>query len=92
MAFGQTKKHGYSTSTAIAIDTQSAFEALTRRIDGWWGKIDKPVLQIDDEFTVSWGEPWYQFRVIEYLPNKKISWECIDANQIIGDMQGVEKE
>lgn len=88
----QEKKHGYTTSVTITADAQPVFEALTARIDSWWGKIDKPVSQTGDEFTVYWGEPWYRFRVIEYLPNEKVRWECIDANQIIGDMQGVEKE
>lgn len=88
----QAKKHGYSTSVVIAADAKSVFKALTSSIDSWWGAVDKPLEQENDEFTVSWGEPWYRFRVFDYQPNEKVSWECIDANQIIGDMQGVEKE
>jgi len=88
----QTEKNSYTTSTVIEADAQSVFEALTSCIDSWWGKVDHPIEKAGDVFTVSWGEPWYQFRVIEYLPNERVSWECIDANQIIAGMQGVEKE
>ncbi|MEN8789457.1 MAG: hypothetical protein ABF295_08060, partial [Flavobacteriaceae bacterium] len=44
------------------------------------------------EFKVSWGEAWYLFKVISYRPNEVMIWECIDANQKIPGLTGVEKE
>lgn len=69
-----------------------AFEALSTKISDWWGDQDQVAQQIGDVFTVSWGEPWYQFKVSEFVPYSKIVWKCIDANQIIGNLEGVQKE
>ena len=88
----KVKTADYKQVVKIETYAANAFEALTRQIDKWWGDMDSIVLGKNDIFKVSWGEPWYQFKVAEYEPNKKITWECIDANQIIGGLEGVEKE
>jgi len=82
----------YTTGLKIKCNEKVAFEALTTKIGDWWGDQDKPADQVGDVFTMSWGEPWYQFKIVEYIPNKKVVWECIDSKQIIGDLEGVEKE
>ncbi len=87
-----TKASSYSQTVIIKSSKKAAFAALTSGIAGWWGSIDNNKFQKGEIFKVSWGEPWYQFKIIEYSPNNKITWECIDANQIIGGMEGVEKE
>ncbi|WP_152538628.1 hypothetical protein [Aquimarina macrocephali] len=66
--------------------------ALTKGISKWWGNTSNPVQSKGDIFTVSWGEPWYQFKVIEFDSFNSITWECIDANQIIPGLKGVKKE
>ncbi|MGH1366346.1 MAG: hypothetical protein ACRBF0_22490 [Calditrichia bacterium] len=92
MATLESKQLGYKTSVIIKANQRSVFEGLTKHIDSWWGKTDRPVSGLSDEFTVSWGEPWYRFKVIDFKPDEKISWECIDSRQIISGLQGVEKE
>lgn len=82
----------YKKSVLIRANKEAAFKALTKEIDEWWGKMDYPVENKGDIFTVSWGVPWYQFKVIELKPFSQITWECVDSNQIIGDLKGVEKE
>lgn len=82
----------YSNKLEIETSDKDAFEALSTKVGEWWGDQDKPVKQVGDVFTMSWGEPWYQFKVVELIPNKLIVWECIDSKQIIGDLDGVEKE
>ena len=71
---------------------EKCFNALTTEISNWWGAQDRLVHQVNDIFKVSWGELWYQFKVIEYKPVDKLVWECIDANQIIHGLEGVQKE
>lgn len=82
----------YKKSVSIRTTKEAAFEALTKGIDKWWGNTDKPVEGKGDIFTVSWGEPYYRFKVIEFEPSIRITWECIESKQIIGDLEGVEKE
>lgn len=84
--------NSYSNQTRVQSSTIEAFKALTLHLGDWWGHQDHPASRRGDVFKVSWGEPWYQFKVIAYEPYKKIVWECIDANQIIGNLDGVQKE
>ena len=86
------KNTSYSADLRIRTSAELAFEALSTKIGAWWGDQDKAVKQLGDVFTVSWGEPWYQFKVVAFSPRDSITWECIDAKQIIADLEGVEKE
>ncbi len=87
-----SNQKGYSKQLKINCNPKVAFKALTTKIGDWWGEQDKSANQLGDVFTMSWGEPWYQFKIVEYIPNRKVTWECIDSRQIIGDLEGVEKE
>ncbi len=87
-----TADKNYSARLIVNSTPQVTFDALSTNIGDWWGDQDNPVSQLGDVFTMSWGEPWYKFKVVEYQPNKKITWECIDSRQIIGELEGVEKE
>ena len=82
----------YHQKVDIRTTQEAAFKALTSDINQWWGAVDKPKLAEGVIFKVSWGEPWYQFKIIEYVPNHKTTWECVDANQIIDGLEGVAKE
>lgn len=82
----------FTTSVIIECTPKEVFDALTLNINDWWGNLDSPIYKTNDVFTVDWGTPWYQFKVIEYKPNDILEWECIDANQIIGNLEGVQKE
>lgn len=82
----------YSNTIKVNSTAKATFNAVNKELSNWWGTMDKPVQGKGDVFTVSWGEPWYQFKVFEYVPDKKISWECIDSKQIIAHLDGVEKE
>lgn len=86
------EKKSYQTAVIIKSDSELIFKALTKDLSAWWGNMDKKVKKEGDIFTISWGEPWYKFKVIKYKPNKEIIWQCIDANQIIGNLKGVQKE
>ncbi|MEP1033038.1 hypothetical protein [Ekhidna sp.] len=82
----------YTTSLEINRSAADVFKAISSQLDGWWGHQDHPVTELGTVFKVSWGEPWYQFKAVKYLPNEEMIWECIDANQIINGLEGVQKE
>ncbi len=88
----ETKSSDYSTLVRISASPEAVFRALTMELAEWWGKMDHPVEKKGAVFTVSWGEPWYRFEVIDYSPQRKLIWKCIDANQIIDNLEGVQKE
>ena len=82
----------YRTSIEVNSPPEKLFEAISKNLGDWWGNQDSPIDKEDVVFTVSWGEPWYKFQVIEYIPNQAMIWKCIDANQQIDGLTGVEKE
>ncbi|NNF36655.1 MAG: SRPBCC domain-containing protein [Saprospiraceae bacterium] len=82
----------FKSTIIIKANPEKVFKALTAEISLWWGHQDKLVQSKGDLFRVSWGEPWYEFEVVEYNPNTSLKWKCIDANQIITGLEGVQKE
>ena len=82
----------YNRTIEIAAPPKAVFDALTKDLQGWWGEMDRPVSGTGDVFMVSWGEPWYRFEVIAYNAPAILSWSCVDANQIIPGLDGVQKE
>ncbi len=82
----------YTLNVRVQASESVVFDALTTKIGDWWGDQDRPADGLGKIFTMSWGDPWYQFKVVEYVENVAVSWECIDSKQIIGHLEGVEKE
>lgn len=76
----KNKKENYSQEISVNTTIAKAFEALTKRIDFWWGKTENSATKVGDEFTVYFGNANWSFRVNEFEPNTKITWECIDGN------------
>lgn len=82
----------YTRSLMIDASPGSIFQALTVELDRWWGKMDMPVSGVGDVFKVAWGDPWYLFEVTKFDAPFLVDWRCIDANQIIDGLEGVQKE
>ena len=82
----------YKTAIEIKHPPSIVFDAITENLASWWGRQDHRIDKAGTVFTVSWGEPWYQFEVTHYIENHEMIWKCIDANQIIGGLEGVQKE
>lgn len=84
--------NSYTTSVEINTSVENIFEAICLNLADWWGQQDKEIDGGGVIFKVSWDEPWYQFKVIKYVKDEEVVWECIDANQKIKGLTGVEKE
>lgn len=82
----------YSASILIDASCSSVFAAISRELSAWWGIQDKLVENAGMIFTVSWGIPWYRFKVLDFQLDELMKWEVIDANQKIPGLTGVEKE
>ncbi len=87
-----TNQKDYSTNILVRATAEQAFEALSIGIKSWWGSTEPPAVHQGTVFTVSWGEPWYRFKITAFEEPQRISWTCTDANQIIAGLEGVQKE
>lgn len=92
MSLETITEESYQQSVLINTTTERAFEALTLEVAHWWGDTDRLAEKTEDIFKVSWGKPYYQFRVTDLVPKEKISWVCIDCHQIHEGLDGIEKE
>ena len=82
----------YKTSIEFNTTPELLFEAISMKLNDWWGVQDQLIEKTGDVFKVSWGEPWYQFEVVNYVKNQEMIWKCIDANQKIKGLTDIEKE
>lgn len=86
------KHKSYQIEVVLPVSKEIAFKSISKELESWWGRQSEKISNVGQKFKVSWKEPWYEFLVIEYLPTNKMIWKCIDANQIIDGLEGVQKE
>jgi len=63
----------YNQEVVVNASTQNAFVALAKTVDRWWGKTDKLINKVGDEFTINFGETFWKFRVVKFEKDKKLS-------------------
>jgi hypothetical protein len=70
----------YQKSLLTKASLISTFQALTQQISKWWTEDFRgKSLNINDEFTVYFGETFMTFKIVELITNKKIVWLCTDT-------------
>ena len=82
----------YSSSFLTSASPAIIFNAITKEIDKWWGRVDKPVDKIGDEFSIYFGETEWRFKIATYLQNEQVTWHCIKANHVHDGLQDIQKE
>jgi hypothetical protein len=74
------KKQDYQNSISVTASAEETFGKINK-VSEWWsgsfkGKSQKP----GDTFSVHFGETFVDFKIIEFVPNKKTVWEVTDCN------------
>ncbi|MCE7992954.1 MAG: hypothetical protein HEP71_13280 [Roseivirga sp.] len=88
----ETQTKDYQKSVIIKANQIGVFKAVTERIDEWWGEVDIQPDADDVKFRVSFGEAFWRFRVADFELNKRVSWECIESNQVHAGLRGIREE
>ena len=70
----------YTATISAKITAKEAIDRISR-VPDWWtkgftGASQKP----GDTFTVRFGETFVDFRVTEFVPEKRVVWEVTDCN------------
>ena len=91
MTYTETSS-SYQKSVEIKSNLQAVFHAITNRIDQWWGQVDHQPNALNQVFKVSFGEAFWRFRVIQFEPLVEVIWQCIESNQVHGEMMGIKEE
>ena len=82
----------YQKSVLIAGNSLGLFNALTERINEWWGEVDHQPKSLGQKFKVSFGEAYWRFEVIALEQDKRAVWECIESNQVHAGLMGIKEE
>jgi len=69
----------YAQFVSIKSTPDNAFRALTHEIPKWWGSVDASADKIGDVFTITFGEAYWTFKIIDSKANELLIWECIDG-------------
>ena len=70
----------YHAEIEVHGSVQEAFNAICR-VSAWWTKNTKgSTVNLNDEFTVHFGETFSKFKIVEVIPAQKLVWHVLDCN------------
>jgi hypothetical protein len=74
------KKQDYTSTIVVNSTAKEAFKCISR-VSGWWTEnVAGNSENLNDIFTVNFGETFVDFKVIEVIPVKKMVWLVTDCN------------
>ena len=70
----------YHADIEVHCSVKEAFDAISR-VSAWWTEnTEGRTVNLNDEFTVRFGETFSKFRIIELIPAQKLVWHVLDCN------------
>ena len=69
----------YTQKIRVKSNPEDAFDALNLYVSKWWGSVDKTVKAIGDQFTITFGDAYWNFEIVDFVQNERIIWVCIDG-------------
>ncbi|HEV2695998.1 MAG TPA: SRPBCC domain-containing protein [Verrucomicrobiae bacterium] len=70
----------YHATFHISITPQEAIKKINH-VAAWWGQdFSGSARQLDDVFTIRFGETWVTFKVVDVMPAERLEWEIIDCH------------
>ncbi|MHB8652019.1 MAG: SRPBCC family protein [Minisyncoccota bacterium] len=74
------EKQDYSATITASVTAQEAFDGISR-VSQWWARdVEGSSKNLNDVFTVRFGETLVIFKIIEVIADKKIVWLVTDCN------------
>ena len=73
------KKQDYNTSITVAATTEEAFNTINNVPDWWSADFEGNSENLNDVFTVRFGETFITIKITDFIPYKKIGWRVIDG-------------
>jgi len=89
------KADHYSHTISVKNNADNVYQALTKGIEHWWTKPDKPLIKLGDQakFTFPPGKSFWTFEATTLKPNTRIEMRCVEALHLHeGQPQEIEQE
>lgn len=75
------KQNNYQGIINTDVPLHAAFKAISHRVPEWWtANFGGSSWDVGDSFVTIFGETFGAFEIVEFVPDKKIAWECTDCN------------
>jgi hypothetical protein len=72
------KNENYNCSITANFTAKEAFNGICK-VTEWWGNIEGSTKNLNDVFTYHPNETWVNFKITEFIPDKKIVWHVTDC-------------
>jgi len=73
------KQQDYKAGITVSVTAKEAFHSIND-VAAWWTIcVEGNAQQLNDIFTVRFGETFITIKIIEFIPYQKISWQVIDG-------------
>jgi len=73
------EKQDYRTSITADVTPQEAFNSIND-VSKWWSQDVKGSSQnLNDIFTITFGETWLEIKIVELIADRKIVWHVADC-------------
>ena len=79
LAYDSSQSPDYQHHLEANATAEQLQQALTRHIDKWWISSATQYHAEGDTFSLHFQGTYKHFRIAEYIPFRKIVWECIDV-------------
>src|SRR5579872_2892366 len=73
------KQQDYQCSIIADVTPEEAFESIND-VSGWWAKnFEGNALQLNDVFTVHFGQTFVNFQITEFVPGVTVTWKVTNC-------------
>lgn len=73
------KNENYSSSITANITAGEAFKGICKPTEWWSKNIDGKTEKLNDVFTYRPNDTWVNFKITEFIADKKIVWHVTDC-------------
>lgn len=74
------KDKSYKAIIHVKANPHDAMKTITK-VDGWWAKhFEGKAVELNDRFSVHFGDTFVDFKISELIPDKKVVWKVMDCN------------
>ncbi|MGC6431073.1 MAG: hypothetical protein ACON5F_08530 [Jejuia sp.] len=75
-----TTLKNYKQQIQVSTNKKDVFYTLNEGLNLWWGSISDSSFELNGAFTITFENGyWWRFQIIEFIPNQKLTWKCIDG-------------
>ena len=75
----KNKEQDYRTGIIVNATMKEAFGAINSVAKWWTENVEGNSLKLNDEFKVGFGTTWKKFKIVEFVPDKKVVWQVTDC-------------